>query len=173
MRKYVVFILTAAMFLASCSGGEGKTAPPFLSKNYMFTADFTMNEIEGSLQFKKNGIEDCELTFLSPDNLAGLKLIKAGGIVTMEYKGMSYDIDMPDLMRDNPIKALYELLSETNTPASVTADKTTGNVKYLYENGSYIITYSDVPKSIEVPTAGISLKITGFEIEKGADGARS
>ena len=156
------FIFAAALF-ASCAGGGAKEAPPFLSQNYVFTADYVISETEGSLRFKKSGIESCELTFLSPDTMAGMNLVKDGGTATIEFKEMSYELDVSELTRDNPLKALCELLSESNTPSSVTTDKNTGDVKYLYENGSYIIAYSGVPKYIEIPASSISLKITGFE----------
>jgi len=159
----ISFIFAAVLLLSSCTASGTKEAPPFLNQNYIFTADYVINDTEGSLRFSKTGIESCELSFLSPDTITGMRIVKDGGIVTVGYKEMSYELDACELARGNPLKALYELLSETNTPSSVTTDKKNGDVKYLYENGSYIIIYSGVPKYIEIPTSSISLKITGFE----------
>lgn len=169
MKKRIVLIsvLALALALSSCSTLAQTTPgemPEALLGPYKFTADYVCEDMSGELSFRKNGVEDCEMTFLSPDSVKDMTVYLKDGIVTTEFLGIKYENEISSLSKNNPAVAVYNVLAGAGgTPANVIADGKTGDVTYEFEDGSSIVVNSDKPKRIEIPAMGITLTVKEFE----------
>ena len=167
MKKAIVLVIFAALLFSACDkvpDPDNAGLPAFLSGLYSFTADYAADGIEGELEFKKSGVEQCELRFLSPDTVKDMTLYLVNGSVKTEIFGISYQCPISLLAQKYPVVLIYNVLSGTGEkPKSVTTDKDTGNMIYEYEDGTRLVANNAAPVSIEVPSIPIVLKITSFE----------
>ena len=167
MKKAIVLVVFAVLVFSACdkvADPDNAALPEFLSGPYTFTADYSADGIEGELEFKKSGVEQCELRFLSPDTIKDMTLYLENGSVKTELYGISYQCPIALLAEEYPIVLIYNILSgKGEKPKSVTTDKETGNVVYEYEDGTRLAANEDAPVSIEVPSVPLVLTITSFE----------
>lgn len=164
VKKIVAAALFVVLMLPACGMQPENEVPAFLTQPFMFTADYSVDQMEGSLSFAKTGVESCELKFLAPDTIAGMTLSMQSGTVTSTFCGITAETEASALARGNPVKTIFNLFSEaSNGAVKISGDQKNGEITYEYGDGSTIMVYGGIPKQIDIPTAGMRLKITGFE----------
>ncbi len=159
-------LVLCVLMLGSCGADKPLPSPEFFNQPFLMTAEYNIDGLTGVLSFQKNGVEDCVLIFLSPDTISGLTLTMQQGVMTTNFREITSEFEVGDLSRGSPIKVLYQLMSGTS-PIKALDEEKNGDTVYQFEDGAQIVIYSGVPKEITIPTAGITLKVTGFEVLGG------
>ncbi|MEG0832847.1 MAG: hypothetical protein RR058_03455 [Oscillospiraceae bacterium] len=165
-KRFLAVLLLVLALLVSCSEKETMTpesiaeyaAPPFV-----MTTDFEINGIKGAASFRCNGIGDCELLYLAPENVSQLRIKKSGDVVTEEYAGLKTESEYAALKDENPIVVLETLFSHMITDtvevsasdSEVTASANDGRIKAIFANGAL--------KRVEAPFAKLVMRVSGFE----------
>jgi hypothetical protein len=165
LKKFSAAVFALALTLAACSAqGEPAELPEFLNAAYRFTAGYSADGLSGELVFTKSGLEECEIEFLSPDTIKGLVVSLKSGAASAEFHGIKYEGNISDFPQFSPAISLYNILSGKGGDAKATKDRETGNTVYEFEDGSQLVTDAEGLKAISIPSMGIELTITDFEL---------
>lgn len=108
MRK-ILCLIVPVLLLCSCATKAEKIKP--ITKGLQFTAqiNFYNEQYECDTIIKQNG--DTEISFLTPEDLSGLKIIYSAGGVTTSYNGLEYKYDYGSLPQYSASDILYKIFS--------------------------------------------------------------
>lgn len=145
MRKILCLIIPV-LLLCSCTTKAEKIKP--ITKGLKFTAQisFYNEQYECDTIIKQNG--DTEISFLSPEDLLGLKINYSVSGITTSYNGLEYNYDSESLPQYSASDILYKIFSaEYHT---VLEQDDNYYVEYIEDNLNY---------KMQIGETGLPIKI--------------
>ncbi len=108
--KKVLCLISVFLILSGCAVESQNIKP--ITKGLSFNAEINYNKItyECIVKIAKNG--DCEIEYILPKELEGLKTIYSANKVTADYKGLNYQID--DSLPQNSISDIIHKIFKDN-----------------------------------------------------------
>lgn len=103
-----VFLFAAIFCLTSCSSpmSGSTTRENGLSRTFGATATITLDKLTAEGTITRRGEGEWTAEFESPNSLSGVKLTFSGGMVTADYKGLTFSVPKSAL----PVKAMLNNL---------------------------------------------------------------
>lgn len=170
-RKAVSIVLLVILLLTVCtsckSGGGFLSRTPDMNTQYEAEMKIQSGELEFSGRVRRYGTELWEMSVDAPETLAGLE-------ITMNSENVRATLD--DLVLDIPVEdvrgtAVFALIFKALDNAAVSTLSCTETEDGMYYEGEfggtiYRLTFDSEtlePLLLEIPEAGITAEIKGFE----------
>lgn len=133
------------------------------TSTFLFTANYTGENLSGEISFKKLGEEKYEIAFFAPENLTGYSVYAEGETVTLDYMGIKSERGICELPDEHPLRAITHAIYLSQYGQATRNETGAGDEVFTFPDGTKITLFAGVVKEIAVPAAKATFKISGFE----------
>lgn len=173
MRKFLTVCTCSliAVFSVSCSMNKNSESISTADIQDCFICDAVINygELQANSSVKRYGKGMWENEFISPDTVAGVKLVFNNDEVTASYKGLEFSVPKSAMPFQSMLCCLIEAADNIYESQEITGSQEDGVICYegTLEQGDYTICFNSETgfiQSFEMPNMELTMEFTNCSV---------
>lgn len=148
MKKILSICLISMLTVFSVSCSAGKNSSPLttadIKESFSCTASVTYGELQAQSTVKRFGKGMWENEFISPDTVAGVKLVFENDEITASYKGLEFSVPKSAVPFQSMLSCLIQAADEIYESDEIICSEKDGVLTYegKLEQGDYEICFN-------------------------------
>ena len=173
MRKILLLVLAVTVFVfGGCSSGKNakKNEVPIIPQSY--TADLFIEYGNKTSQAKyvQRSLMDCEIEFVQPNTVKGLKISYNGTKCTLSFGVLSFNADLTSLPESNFGKKMIEAFKVAAEDTTIQKSRVGDTWKYNGEtSGEKFVIIQNAKtgffESFEVPAYDLKIELKNITVQ--------